>query len=96
MDFAAAVRWLLEPKELPSLRVGVLGEPATTVNGPVWCRSHEGPVPFQLATALPNEARGWWSSTETMAAVDRAGSRLAWWERCESFEVERATLATVR
>ena len=69
-DFAAAVRWLLETKEFPTLRLHVLGEPVTTVNGPMY-RLREGLAPFQLATALPNGARGWWYSAETMAGEFR-------------------------
>mmetsp|Transcript_31103 Transcript_31103/g.100224 ORF Transcript_31103/g.100224 Transcript_31103/m.100224 type:complete len:342 (-) Transcript_31103:1414-2439(-) len=60
-EFAAAVEWLIETKELPCLRVHVCGERENIERGPThWSR--EGDVAFQLATALPNAARGWWYS----------------------------------
>jgi len=67
-DFAAAVEWLIQKKELPLLRAHVCGdEPGDVERGPTrWSR--DGPVVFQLATALPDGARGWWYSKETLLA----------------------------
>lgn len=70
-EFADAVTWLIATKELPLLRVHVLGAPETIERGPArWCR--EGPVVFQLATALPDSARAWWySASELVAEFNR-------------------------
>mmetsp|Transcript_3867 Transcript_3867/g.12005 ORF Transcript_3867/g.12005 Transcript_3867/m.12005 type:complete len:156 (+) Transcript_3867:568-1035(+) len=69
-EFVDALEWLLRTKELMLLRAHVCGdEPGETESGQTrWSR--DGPVVFQLASALPNAARGRWYSKATTTRYD--------------------------
>ena len=68
--FVDAVEWLIRTKELPVLRVEVLGDDAAAAGqrrAPLLRATRTDPLVLQVVLSLPDSARGWWYTATQLA-----------------------------